>query len=97
MNRDNDLGMKSYNAYSVIRQFRFAYSSMTFKIFDLEENSHDHHRYYPRRDVSLSILSKAFCIPTNMVELRAQIQKLYESRTWEQDPDAKLFLESLQE
>ncbi|CDH50046.1 poly rna polymerase cid14 [Lichtheimia corymbifera JMRC:FSU:9682] len=97
MNLNNDLGMKSYNAYSVVRQFRFAYSSMTFKIFDLEENSHNHHRYYPRKDVSLSILSKAFCIPTSMVELRAQIDKLFKSRTWEQDPDAKPFLESLQE
>ena len=97
MNRDNDLGMKSYNAFSVVRQFRFAYSSMTFKIFDLEENSHNHHRYYPRNDVSLSILSKAFCIPTSMVELRSQIDKCYKSRTWEQDPDAKLFLESIEE
>ncbi|KAI9311760.1 hypothetical protein BX666DRAFT_1992158 [Dichotomocladium elegans] len=92
MDPHNDIGMKSYNAIKVIKQFRYAYISMTTRFFDLHERRNSHRKFFPQKDIHLSILSRAFSIPPEMMELRQHIDCVYRDRAWEEIDGADAFI-----
>ncbi|KAI8145262.1 hypothetical protein BJV82DRAFT_605557 [Fennellomyces sp. T-0311] len=92
MDQDNDIGMKSYNAVSIIRAFRSAYMLLTKRAFELEEQlGHNRISLERQNGLKLSILSKVLYIPKDMMQLRDSISDVYERRLWEGEPAARTF------
>ena len=92
MDRDNDLGMKSYNAMYICRAFRTAYMFMTHRAFELEKML-TQNMLNPNQanGLQLSILSKVFFIPRDMEQLRENMTDVYSNRLWSSEEAAESF------
>ena len=92
MDEDNDIGIKSYNAMTIARAFKSAYMFLTARSFELEDQL-CHNRISLEREngLNLSILSRVFYIPKDMMELRDTILDVYERRLWKGEPAAESF------
>ncbi|KAI7848798.1 hypothetical protein BDC45DRAFT_574560 [Circinella umbellata] len=92
MDRDNDLGMKSYNAIYICKAFRSAYMLMTHRAFELEKmlskNMLDPNL---SNGIQLSILSKVFYIPRDMEQMRENMVDVYSNHLWSGEKAAESF------
>ncbi|CEP18526.1 hypothetical protein [Parasitella parasitica] len=83
----NDIGMKSYNSYMVVRTFKFAYLSMTQKAFSIETELRRNR--YKKLDADTldnpkkaSILSSFLHISTDFMKQRQLMNDVYAEKKW---------------
>ncbi|KAG2222174.1 hypothetical protein INT45_007191 [Circinella minor] len=92
MDRENDLGMKSYNAMYICKAFRSAYMLMTHRAFELEKMlSKNMLNPNQSNGIQLSILSKVFYIPRDMEQLRETMIDVYSNHLWSGEEAAESF------
>ncbi|KAI9247991.1 hypothetical protein BDA99DRAFT_525501 [Phascolomyces articulosus] len=92
MDRNNDLGMKSYNAIYISKAFKSAYMVMTQRAFELEKMlSQNMLNPNNPNGLQLSIFSRVFYIPRDMANLREAMTDIYTNHLWVNDEAASSF------
>ncbi|GAA5809060.1 hypothetical protein MFLAVUS_002463 [Mucor flavus] len=94
--RNNDIGMKSYNSTNVVRSFKYAYLAMTRKAFLLEQELKRNN--YMHLDPSTlenpkkaSILGSFLHISSEFIKQRELMNNVYNEKRWSDQDAASTF------
>lgn len=94
--RNNDIGMKSYNSTNVVRSFKYAYLAMTRKAFLLEQELKRNN--YMHLDPSTSenpkkasILGSFLHISSEFIKQRELMNNVYNEKRWSDQDAARTF------